>query len=103
MRNILINWVLPTTRQLGGPLPVSEIKFATIELSGDAGASFAPVGDFPPPQLSVPVADLPFSDQYIVRGRVEDITDQPGAYVEVPFTVDDNSPPGVLVITVDLT
>ncbi len=101
MKNILITWVLPTTRQLGAPLPVSEILNAHIELSANGGADFSSIGDFDPATLSVPVNDLPFSDQYVVRGNVVDTDDQPGNFVAVAFTVADDSPPGDLVITIE--
>jgi len=102
MKNIIINWVLPTTRQQGGALPVEDIRDAVIELSADAGASFSLIGQFVPGQLSVPVNDLPFSDQYIVRGRCFDNANQPGLWTETPFALSDDSPPGDLVITVDI-
>lgn len=100
MKNILINWVLPTTRQLGGPLPVEEIDHVSIELSADAGASYALVGDFTPDVLSAPVNDLPVSDQYVVRGHVVDTGTLVGDYTETAFVIADDSAPGVLEITV---
>lgn len=101
MRNVIINWVLPTTRKLGGPLPESEIQHVVIEMSADAGASYSLIGDFPPAELSVPVNDLPFSDQYVVRGTVVDTDLQPGNSVTQSFVVSDTSPPGDLVITIE--
>jgi hypothetical protein len=101
MKNILISWVLPTNRQQGGPLPVEEIRGVLIEVSADNGANFSPVGgEFPPTTLSVAVNDLPFSDQYQVRGTVIDTLDQAGNAVVVPFTISDSSPPGDLSIEV---
>ena len=100
MKNIIISWVLPTTRQLGGALPVAEIRDAEIELSADAGATYTLVGQFPPATLEVPVNDLPFSDQYIARGRCFDTADQPGNWYEAPFVLADDSPPGDLEVTI---
>jgi hypothetical protein len=100
MKNILIQWVLPTTRQGGGPLPIAEIKHVTLELSANAGVDWSPLGNFPPATLEAPVNDLPFSDQYAVRGFVVDVTDQAGNTETVPFVVDDGSPPGDLVVSV---
>lgn len=99
-KNILIRWVLPTTRQLGGPLPIEDIRDSDIELSADAGLTYVPIGTFLNTVLEVPVADLPFSDQYIARGRSTDITNQPGNWFEVPFTLSDDSPPGDLVVSI---
>ena len=100
MKNIIIQWVLPTARQLGGPLPVEEILHVEIELSADAGGSYAPLGPFPTDVLEYPVNDLPFSDQYIARGRAVDLDGQPGSWYEKPFTLGDDSPPGDLVVSV---
>jgi hypothetical protein len=103
MKNVTISWVLPTTRQEGGPLPVDEIQHATIELSADGGANFSPIGQFAPDVLSTPVNDLPVSDQYVVRGWVTDTVGQNGNQVSVPFAIADDSPPGDLSIEVTLT
>jgi hypothetical protein len=103
MKNVLISWVLPTTRQEGGPLPVSEIQHATIELSADSGANFSPLGQFATDVLSTPVNDLPASDQYVVRGWVTDTDNQTGNPVSVPFAIADDSPPGDLTIEVTLS
>lgn len=102
MKNIIIQWVLPTVRQQGGPLPVEEILHATIELSADAGLSYSPVGvgDYVPAVLEVPVNDLPFSDQYIARGRTVDVAGQPGNWFEAPFTLGDDSPPGDMIVSI---
>lgn len=100
MKNVLFQITLPTARKLGGPLPVEEIRDYTLELSADAGASFTPVGVLPASTLEVPVNDLPFSDQYIVRGFCSDIADRDGDPIDVPFVVADDSPPGTLTINV---
>lgn len=100
MKNIIIQWVLPTTRQLGGALPVAEITHAEIELSADAGASYSPINTFAPDTLEVPVNDLPFADTYIARGRVQDTAGVDGNWFEAPFTLADDSPPGALTINI---
>lgn len=101
MKNILISWALPTTRQQGGPLPVEEIRGVVIELSADGGANFSAVGaEFPASVTEVPVNDLPFSDQYVVRGTVIDTLDQSGNPVLFPFAIADTSPPGDMTIQV---
>jgi hypothetical protein len=103
MRNVIFHWVLPAVRQLGGALPVDEIQYVEIELSADGGTNYSPVGGpFAPDVLEAPVNDLPFSDQYVVRGRVTDTDDQTGSWITVPFEVADNSPPGALEISVEL-
>lgn len=108
MKNIVIQWILPTTRQDGGALPVSEIRHANIELSADAGASYSVLGLFTPDVLDVPVNDLPFSDQYIARGRVIDTAGSVGNWIEKAFVLVDDSPPGAtsppgdLIITINI-
>lgn len=100
MKNIIIQVTLPTTRQLGGPLPVDQILHSEIELSADAGASYSLVEKLPPNVLETPVNDLPVSDQYIARGRVQDTAGVDGNWIEVPFEIVDDSPPGDLVINI---
>lgn len=102
MKNIIIVWILPAVRQLGGPLPVEEILNAEIEMSADAGGSFSSVGSFPTSQLSVPVADLPISNQYVVRGRAIDTDNQPGNWFAQAFSIVDDSPPGDLVVGITI-
>lgn len=101
MKNIVIAWSLPTTRQQGGNLPVDEILHADIELSADAGVSYTAVGGpYIPTVLEVPINDLPFSDQYIARGRAVDTLNQPGNWTEVGFVLADDSPPGDMIVNV---
>jgi len=102
MKNVLISWVLPTTRQLGGPLLIADIANTKIELSADGGATYSLVGDFSG-VLEVPVNDLPFSDQYMVRGTVIDTTAQSSNPVVVPFAITDTSPPGDLAISLSFS
>ena len=103
MNNIQVVWILPTVRTEGGPLPVSEIANTEIEMSADAGATWTNVGFFTPDILSVPINDLPPSDQYQVRGRVKDITGQVSLNWAVEaFTLIDGSPPGDLIIGVNI-
>lgn len=100
MKTILINWILPTARQEGGPITPADIARVEIELSADNGANFASVGTFTPDILETLVADLPFGTQYQVRGRAVDQTNQAGNWAVEPFAITDTSPPGLLTITV---
>lgn len=103
MKTALISWMLPTTRQEGAPLPVGEIQDVTIKLSADGGANFSDVGVFTPDVLEVPVADLPSSDQYVVRGFATDTAGKGGSVIDVPFVIADDSPPGDLEISIALS
>ena len=100
MKSVRISWTLPTTRQQGGPLPVAQISLVEIELSADGGQNYSPVGQFTPDVLETVVADLPFADSYVARGRARDTDGQPGEWQGTPFSVVDTSPPGPLSITV---
>lgn len=79
---------------------MSDIGGVEIELSADAGVNFTPVGVFTPDILQTQVADLPFGDQYQVRGRVIDQTGQAGNWAVELFSLADDSPPGDLTVTV---
>lgn len=100
MKSIRISWTLPTVREMGGAITPAEIAAVEIELSADGGANFSPVSSFPSDKLEAIVADLPFSDAYVVRGRAIDTTSQAGQWSTLPFAVVDTSPPGALTISV---
>lgn len=100
MKSMRISWTLPTVREQGGPITPAEIGEVEIELSADGGVNYTPVGSFPSDTLETIVADLPFSDQYVVRGRAIDTAAQAGVWTSLPFTVADTSPPGALNISV---
>jgi hypothetical protein len=100
MKSMRISWTLPTVREQGGAITPTEIEAVEIELSADAGANFSPVGSFPSDTLETIVADLPFGDTYVVRGRAIDISAQAGQWTVTPFVVSDTSPPGALGIDV---
>lgn len=100
MKTMILLWELPATREQGGVLPPDQIAHVEIELSADAGANFTPVGTFTPDILQATVADLPFSDAYVVRGRAVDTGGQAGAWASLPFSVIDTSPPGVINLSV---
>ena len=100
MKSMRISWTLPTVREQGGPLSPDDVAEVQIELSADGGANYSAVGVFAPDTLETVVADLPFSDAYVVRGRAIDKTAQAGQWSVLPFAVVDTSPPGVLGLEV---
>lgn len=100
MKSMRISWTLPTVREMGGAITPAEIGEVEIELSADAGVNFALVGSFPSDTLEAVVADLPFSDAYVVRGRAIDTAAQAGQWTTLPFAVVDTSPPGALTLSV---
>jgi len=72
MANLIINWILPTQRESGRPLPVSEIRHVSVELGVSATGPFTALGDFPPSVLTTTVEDLA-AGEWSVRATVTDI------------------------------
>lgn len=96
MKDALISWVLPTTRQQGGPLDPADIRSVDVKLSADGGANFSDVADVPVLQAQeVPLAGLDINS-YIVRLQCFDLLNQGGIVVDTPFDVIDDSPPGAV-------
>lgn len=100
MKSMRISWTLPTVREMGGAITPAEIGEVEIELSADDGVNFSHVGAFPSDTLEAVVADLPFSDAYVVRGRAIDTAAQAGQWASLPFAVVDTSPPGAIGLSV---
>jgi len=97
MKNVLVSWELPTTRQQGGPLAIADIAFVRAALSADDGANFTDVADVPSAQAQeVPINDLPFSDQFVVRLTVHDTDGRISTPVDAAFSVADDSAPGIV-------
>jgi len=75
MKNVTLNWVLPTTRTDGTPLVPSELLETVIEFSDDGGLSFPIQRGTPSPNTSLVFPNL-----------------SPGAYVFRVYVVDLQSP-----------
>lgn len=101
MANIRVQWVLPTTRESGKPLAVTDIRHVRVEMSADAGASYTLVSDFPPDVLGTLVQDADFGEWTFraacvdTRGRVSDWT--VGSVL-----IEDTTPPSAPTITLTL-
>jgi hypothetical protein len=94
--NVTLNWALPTTRESGKPLAVTDIQHVSIEVSANGGVDWALVGTFPPNVLSAPVTDLDFGT-WLFRGIVVDTKGRPSAPLEALVVNEDTSPPSALV------
>ena len=93
MRNALVTWDLPTTRESGLPLDVADIASVEVELSGDGGANFASLDSVVPPAASLEQTELEPGD-YIFRLTVVDMVGSGGQPVDAPFNIPDDTPPG---------
>ena len=94
--NITLNWVLPTTRESGKPLALADIKHVVVEVSGDAGENFSPLGVFPPDVTSTQLTDLDFG-VWAFRGVVVDQKNRFSAPLVATLVNEDTSPPSALV------
>lgn len=100
-KNVTVAWVLPLTRQGGGPLPLSEIAHTQVELSADGGDNFGLLVQVPPngiQQAFVPDLEI---GQWIFRITVVDTDGRSGTpYLEDVTVADDTPPNGVTDVTV---
>jgi hypothetical protein len=96
-RDLTANWELPTTRTLGGALPISAIDRVQVELSGDDGATYGNLPDLAPtdPQQAF-VPDLE-PGVWLVRVSVFDTAGTQGVTDTASGTVPDDSPPAAVV------
>lgn len=94
--NVTLSWALPTTRESGKPLALTDIQHVAIEVSANAGQDWAPVGVFTPDVLSTQVTDLDFGT-WLFRGIVVDTKDRPSLPLEAVLVNEDTSPPSALL------
>lgn len=94
--NITLQWALPVTRESGKPLAVTDIQYVEVSVSADDGASWAPIGAFPPSVLSTQVTDLDFGT-WKFRGVVVDTKGRSSAPLEAVLVNEDTTPPSVLL------
>src|SRR5574343_711450 len=95
MANVRVTWVLPTTRESGKPLAVSDIQHVKLELSADEGTSFGAVGDFTPDVLETTVQDLDFGT-WVFRATVVDTKGRVSQPALGTIVNEDTSPPSVV-------
>lgn len=94
--NITLNWALPTTRESGKPLALSDIQHVIVEVSADGGETFSTLGLFPPTVTSTQLTDLDFGT-WAFRGVVVDTKNRFSAPLVATLVNEDTSPPSALV------
>lgn len=83
-KNVRFNYVLPTTREDGSPLAVSDIAYVDVQLN--AGAGFATVEHNPATLTSVTLTELE-PGTYTARFVVVDRQDSPKSSVPADISV----------------
>ncbi len=93
-KNATVHWVLPTIRASGLPLDPRDIQGEEVSLA-IAGAPSSVLDVVPPDTLELFVPDLEVGD-WIFTLVCIDIKGERGAAYDEPFTIPDETPPGVV-------
>ena len=93
-KNATVSWELPVVREQGGDLDPTDIEGIEISLA-IVGGGFRVLETVPPTKLNHFIPELEIGD-WEFRLVVIDIVGRRSADVEVPFTVKDDSPPGIV-------
>jgi hypothetical protein len=101
MANVKVSWTLPTVRESGKPLAVSDIKEVRLFLSADGGANYGELSSYPPSVLETVVTELE-PGEWFFRGVVIDTKDRAGAPDTKGIVIEDPTPPGALVLNLSL-
>ena len=101
MQTVIVEWLLPDTRESGRPLPIEQIDFARIEISADEGVTYGLLGEFTPDVLSTQAPDLE-PGKWFFRGFVVDKAGRVSKPVVDSIVVEDDSPPGTLTLVLSL-
>lgn len=102
MTDVLVSWVLPTTREpykpgaTPSPLPLSEIDAMVLEISADGGVNYVVTDEFPPDVLNTIVPELD-PGTWMFRGTVRDTKGRLSKPKLGTKVIEDTSPPGALV------
>ena len=102
MPTAVVSWTLPTTKENGNPLPVTDIVGVDVSLSTDSGQTFILLDTVPsgvPQEYSI--LDLA-NGEYIVRLRVVSV-DGKSVPVNTQFAVVASAPNPVTNVQVNLT
>lgn len=99
-KNINVSWVLPTTRESGKPLAVSDIAGVEIGLSVD-NVNWSLYDTFTPDVLSTVIPEMDIGE-WFVSGIVVDKAGKKGKPVVKSIIVPDETPPGALQLTLSL-
>ena len=87
MGRATLNWTLPTEREDGVALDVSEILRTDISMSADGGANFSPTAPVLPTDPQTFVVDNLTAGSYLFRATVIDTLGQPSGDAEVTGSI----------------
>lgn len=93
-KSATVSWDLPKVRESGLPLKPGDIQGVEVALAV-IGADFTVLNIVPAPELELLVPDLEAGD-WAFRLVCLDIADRRSAEVAVPFTIPDETPPGLV-------
>lgn len=101
-RNVKVSWILPTVRQDGSPLAVTDIENVAIGMSttGQEG-SYVEIGKYLTDTLETVVNELETGTWYFT-GVVTDKAGRVSRPVFGQITIGSDSPPGDLTLTLEL-
>lgn len=102
MGRATLNWTLPTEREDGVALDVSEILRTDISMSADGGTNFSPTSPVLPTDPQTFVVDNLTAGSYLFRATVIDTLGQPSGDAEVTGSI--LAPPAAIAdlsVTID--
>jgi len=104
MKNVKLNWALPTQRTSGFPLNVADIANVEVSLSADAGVNWAVLGTVLPgvPQEFLQT-ELEIGDWQFKLVVVDTASKRSADHIELVNVPDETAPNGVASVTVTIT
>jgi len=103
MKEIAAEWAVPTVREDGSAMPVTEIAHTEASLSADAGATFAVLAQVKPDTTQT-VKRAPAPDgSYVLRLVVVGTNGKRGKPVDTPVKIDTPAPGVATAIKVTVT
>lgn len=96
MTDVTVRWVLPTTRESGKPLVVTDIDRVVIEMSADGGVNYVGIDEFPSSVLETVVVELE-PGEWFFKGYVRDTKGRKSQPVVRSKVIEDPTPPSALV------
>ena len=96
-KNVSVTWDLPTTRQSGLALDLTEIQHVLVAFRVIGAPEFTTLGQvLPTDPQAFAIADVDIGD-WELRLVVVDTANRVSAPVDTAFNIPDESPPGVVV------